>query len=374
MKILYIITKLELGGAQKVCLTLAEAYSHEHEVHIMAGKGGILDDEARKICGENFIINPYMGREIALFDDIRALRFIREYIRAHSFDVVHTHSSKAGILGRYAAYKERVPRIVHTIHGFAFNDFRHVLINDFYKTAERWAARYADVLVAVTTEDIVLGIKNNIGQKSQYALIRAAADIEYFSAYSNVAHDIRNELSIPSAARIVTQISCFKKQKNPIDFIKLAYSILQKRNDVYFILIGDGALRMKIEDAVAKYNVSEHVRLIGWKDDVRPYMAESDVMTLTSLWEGLPITIVEAFAMKKPVVVTAVNGNKEIVRHNENGFLYTPGDIAEADRCVEKIIDDTCLQEQFGRNGYENVAEEFSKHAMIEKTMKLYKK
>lgn len=373
MKILYIITKLELGGAQKVCLTLAEAFSCDHEVHLMTGVGGILDDVARKLFGDRFVVNPYMGREISPIADIKALKFIRNYMRKHSFDIVHTHSSKAGILGRYAAYKEHVPRVVHTIHGFAFNDFRHVLINDLYKAAERWASRFAHVLVAVTTEDVVVGMKNNIGKKNQYAVVRAAADIDYFAGYSSPSTNIRQELHIPDSAHIVTQISCFKKQKNPIDFVRLASHIVQKRNDVYFILIGDGDLRPKIEEMIKKLNVSKHLQLLGWKDDVRPYIAQSDVILLTSLWEGLPITIVESFAMHKPVVVTAVNGNKEIVRHNENGFLYTPGDIKEAAGYTEKLLDSKHLRTQFGEKGFENVVEEFSQRVMIEKTMKLYK-
>ncbi len=373
MKILYIITKLELGGAQKVCLKLAEAFSRDHEVHVMAGRGGLLDDEARRLFGERFIVNPYMGREISPIEDIQALCFIRKYIRRYSFDVIHTHSSKAGILGRYAAYKEKTHRIIHTIHGFAFNDFRNGIVNEIYKTIERWAARYSHALVAVTSEDIAIGVKNNIGFPKQYVLIRAAADIAYFSEYKSDAGVIKKSLAIPENAKVVAQISCFKKQKNPVDFIRMAASVLRIKKDVFFVLIGDGILRKKIEMAVARYGISDNVRLLGWKDDVRPFIAACDVVTLTSLWEGLPITIVESFAMRKPVVATSVNGNKEMIVHGKNGFLYQPGDVTKAADYICTLLDNRAMQVQFGDNGYEKVAQEFSNQVMIEKTMKLYK-
>ncbi len=373
MKILYIITKLELGGAQKICLKLAEAFSKEHDVHVMAGAGGLLNDEAKKMLGDRFVINPYMGREISPFDDVRALKFIRSYIQEHSVDIVHTHSSKAGILGRYAAYKEKVQKVFHTIHGFAFNDYRNTLVNEIYKATERWAARFATKLVAVTAEDIAIGLKCNIGKKDQYALIRAAADIDHFTEFSCDIAEVKRSLSIPVAAKVVTQIACFKKQKNPVDFIKLAQVLISgRKKDIYFILIGDGVLRKPVEDAISRFGVAENIRLLGWQADVRPYLAASDVITLTSLWEGLPITIVEAFAMRKPVVVTAVNGNKEIVKDGKNGYLYTPGDIPAAARRITDLIEDERLKVQLGESGFNDVAVEFSYGEMIKKTAKMY--
>ena len=375
MNILYIITKLELGGAQKVCLDLAEHFNKENNVFLMSGSRGKLNPEARKLLNDNFIENPHLVRKIAPIKDYKAFKFMNKFIKTHDIDIVHTHSSKAGILGRLSAHVSNVDRIVHTIHGFAFNDFKNPLVNQLYKNLERYAAHLADYLVAVTGMDIKKGLENNIGKKYQYKLVRAAADVDYFINYEEEKEkkEIKDRYDIEDDAFIVTQVSCFKKQKNPIDFIKIAKKLTTRvNNKIYFFLIGDGKLRKKIERKISELGMDENIILTGWKDDIRPYLAISDIFTLTSLWEGLPIAIVEAHLLKKPALVTKVDGNQEIVENGINGFLYPPGNIDNAVEKLEILYYNKELGEKMGKRGYKKVIEEFSKRKMFLDTEEIY--
>ena len=373
MKIVYVITKLELGGAQKVVLTLAEHFNKTHEVYLIAGPGGLLNNEAKRILGDRFIINPYLKREISPFYDFKAYKFLTNFFRKEKPDIVHTHSSKAGILGRLAAYNYGVNKIFHTIHGFPFNDFRQPLVNDLYKNLERYAAKKCNKLIAVTKMDIERGLRNDIGDLSKYVLIRAAADLDYFENYKYDSLKLKKELNIDENKFVVTQVSCFKKQKNPIGFLKVALNLKEKYGDkFFFILVGDGILRDKIEDFIKKHMLEDSVLLTGWQKDIRPYLAIADVFTLTSLWEGLPIAIIEAFAMKKPVVVTAIDGNQEVVIDGKNGFLVSPKNYEKMAERIFYLYKNDELGKKMGHNGYEKVKKEFSISKMISDTEKLY--
>ena len=308
MKILYVITKLELGGAQKVCLDLAEGFAAENDVWLMSGPGGMLDPRAAEMLGDRFIVNPFMTRSISPLKDLLALRFLRKFIRAHAIDLVHTHSSKAGILGRRAAYLEKVPRVFHTVHGFPFNEFRHPLTNYLYKTLEKRALKHTRRLITVTSEDTEYGLRNGIGTPGDYVTIRAAADIDGFSGYVADEAAVRDAIGAGEKDKIVVQVSCFKPQKDPVRFVQLARTVKRGYTGgrVLFLLIGDGVLRKEVEAEILALNMEDDIRLLGWQNDIRPYLAVADVFTLTSLWEGLPIAVVEAFAMKVPAVVTSV--------------------------------------------------------------------
>ncbi|TYB32046.1 MAG: glycosyltransferase family 4 protein [Candidatus Mcinerneyibacterium aminivorans] len=373
MNILYIITKLELGGAQKVCLDLARHFNKKNNVYLISSLEGQLNKEAEKLLGENFIKNPYLVRKISPLKDLKAFNFIRKFIENNDIDLVHTHSSKAGVLGRVAAHLNNIDKVIHTIHGFAFNDFKNPLINQIYKNIERYTAHLADYLIAVTNMDIKKGLENNIGKKEQYRLVRAAADVDYFVNYKNEDEKIREKYNIEEDSFIVTQMSCFKKQKNPLDFVKIAKKLKDRVDKkTYFFLVGDGKLGKKIKRKISEFGLEENVILTGWEDDVRPFISVSDVFTLTSLWEGLPIAIIEAHLLKKPVVVTKVDGNQEIVRNGINGFLYTPGNIDNAVEKLEILYHNQDLGKKMGNLGYEKVIEEFSKDKMLKDTEAIY--
>ena len=370
MKILYIITKLELGGAQKVCLTLARNFSREHEVWVMAGPGGELHSDAREFLGDRLI---WLRRRVNPYHDIRAYSFIKKFIRQHGFDIVHTHSSKAGILGRLAAFRAHTPKIFHTVHGFPFNRFRSFAANLVYLTLEKLCAPMTDKLICVTSEDVALGKEKRVGRPGQYVIIRAAADLEAFGSYQPDDALFRKKWEIPDNAPLVVQVSCLKPQKNPVDFVDIAREVNGKRSSkAYFILIGDGILRDAVEERMRTSGAAPYVRLAGWQKDIRPFLAAADIVTLTSLWEGLPIAIVEAFAMKKSMVATAINGNREVIRHGENGYLYEPRDIPAAARFIGELLDRPRERKMMGKAGYERILREFSIEKMVEDTKKLY--
>jgi Glycosyltransferase len=235
-----------------------------------------------------------------------ALIEIRRFIKDNNIDIVHTHSSKAGILGRFAARLAKAEIVLHTVHGWPFNDYQRLITKKFFIWLEIIAARFTDKLIVVSDYDSQIGLNNNIAEDSKYLLIRYGIDYAQF----NIRDDaIRKELGIKPDDLAVGMVGCFKPQKSPQDFIRLAFLLQPDLSRVKFILVGDGALRKKIEKLILKLNLQNKVFLTGWRRDIPRILSAIDVFILTSLWEGLPISVLEAMACGKPVVATKYGGH-----------------------------------------------------------------
>jgi len=338
VRVLHVITRLEPGGAQRNTLyTVAHLDRERFAPGLAWGPGDPLDERAAGIDDLARFPVDGMAREVCPARDLVALAGLREAVRRFEPAVVHTHSSKAGVLGRLAARLEAVPVVVHSIHGFGFTPLQPLPVRALFFLAERVAARWTDHFVAVSERNLQLGVELGLFPAERASLIRSGIDLERFRARPPAA-GLRRQLDLPDGAPVVTQIGNFKPQKAPLDFVRLAARVAREVPEARFVMLGEGPLRRPSEELATELGVAGRMRFCGWRDDVPELLAASRVTVLTSRHEGLPRAAVESLAAGVPVVATAVDGTPEVVRHGVNGFLARPGDVEELARAVIRLL------------------------------------
>jgi glycosyltransferase involved in cell wall biosynthesis len=356
-KVFHIITKLELGGAQKVVLmTLERLPQHSYDLALVTGTEGLLVDEATQIPGVKVLWIPPLVREIQPVKDVLAFLNLWRLFRRERPHIVHTHSSKAGILGRWAAKLAGVPVIFHTVHGFSFNEFQRPLICATYQWLERVTARITGKMVVVAYTDAEKGEMNGVFKRGDWILCRAGIQIEEFMKQGSHYHKLK-EWGVPEGTVVVGMVSNFKPQKSPVDFIDVAAAVLKQTGGVHFVMAGDGELRPEIESRIRKHGIGPHVTLLGWRNDMPEVYRNLDVVVLTSLWEGLPCVFSEAMANGLPIVATNVDGAREAIVDGENGYLHRPHNIDGMAQSVLQLVRDPELRRAMGRRGKDRVKE-----------------
>jgi glycosyltransferase involved in cell wall biosynthesis len=372
MKVLLVITRLELGGAQRVVLHTARRLDRElFDVALAWGPGDRLDTEAAAIDDLHRFPVASLVRPVAPVSDLRAVRDLRRVVRSFRPDVVHTHSSKAGILGRFAAHRERVPAVVHTVHGFGFTPLQSPPMRFAFRTVERALARWTDHFITVCESDRRRGVESGLFPAERVTVIRAGIDLAAFRAASGGAA-VRNRLGIPGTAPLVVQVGNFKPQKSPLDFVRVAAVVAAERPDAWFVMVGDGPLRSAAEELARSLGVADRVVFCGWWDDVPALLDAATVAVLTSVHEGLPCSVVEALAAGVPVVATAVDGTVEVVRSGDNGYLAPVGDIAALAEGVRRVIDDPAGRARLAASARGGLGE-FDRDVMVRQQEELYR-
>ncbi len=373
IKIAHIITRLELGGAQQNTLYCCAHHDRrKYEVILVSGVGGYLDEEARKVkdCKTYFI--PELKHPIHPLWDLLALRHITKILKFEKVDLVHTHSSKAGILGRWAARRAGVPRIIHTVHGWGFFPGQFFLKRWLYQTLERWAARFTDILIAVSGDNKKEGLRAGIGREEQYRVIHSGIDPKKYMLPRSAALKARRFFG--SQGRLVVLVlSNFKSQKSPLDVVLVAACLAAEIPNVLFLWAGDGDLRWEVEKSIMKYRLENNINLLGWREDVAELLAASDVLLLTSLYEGLPRVVLQAMAAGKPVVATAVSGTPEAVLDGRTGYLHAPHDVDGMAKSLCKILSGKKLALKMGKAGRQSLRGTFIIQRMLREIEKVYR-
>jgi glycosyltransferase involved in cell wall biosynthesis len=372
LRVLTVITRLELGGAQRVALHTASNLDRESFLAGLAwGPGDVLDDEARAL---DDVVKFEIGdlvRPVAPIKDFRALAGLRDAIRRFDPHVVHTHSSKAGVLGRLAARLEHVPAVVHTVHGFGFTPLQSPVKRAVFFRAEKAATRWTDHFVAVSGVNRDRGIELGLWTADEVSVIRAGVDLDRFRAPGN-GGDTRRRLGVPEGVPMVSQIGNFKPQKAPLDFVHAAVRIARDRPDVRFVMVGDGPLRGEAEVLAAELGLAGRVVFCGWWDDVPGLLAATSVSVLSSRHEGLPCSVVESLAAGVPVVATAVDGTPEVIRPGVNGELVAPGDPAGLATAVLAILGDDERRRSMAAAAADGL-DDFGRDRMVRKLEELYR-
>jgi glycosyltransferase involved in cell wall biosynthesis len=371
--LLYIITKLELGGAQQQLLSLIRGLDRQaYNVFLFTAQDGLLIAEALSLRGLTLHRSRFLERKINPLKDLLALIEIYGFIKKNKIQIVHTHSSKAGILGRLAAGLAKTKNIVHTVHGWSFHDHQPLIINCFYLFLEKICAKFSSKIIVVSVWDRNKGLKNSVGQAGQYILIRYGIDYADFQNMEK-RDDARKSWGFSGGDLVIGMVACFKPQKSPLDFIKLAFAVSKELPDVKFILVGDGVLFKKARGLIKKLHLESRVILAGWRRDIPLILSCLDVFVLTSLWEGLPIVVLEAMASGVPLVVTDTGGVGEVIVDDLTGYLVKTGDLASLQKKVIKLLKDSQRRDKFVKLSAAVVNDqEFSLSNMIKNTNQLY--
>lgn len=347
---------LELGGAQQNTLhTVRTLDRNLFEVSLIAGSGGLLDAEAAGIEDLHFETCSSLVRSIRPAQDLRAFASLVGRFRRLRPHVVHTHSSKAGILGRAAAFLAGVPVIVHTVHGWGFNPLQTRRRQAAFVVLERICALMSSQLVCVSRANAAEGDAHGIARAAAFQVIRSGIRLRDFGREEDRGR-LRADLGLSADQPLAGMIACLKQQKAPLDFVEVAARTARKLPGAHFVLAGDGVLREQVEEAVANSGLGERFHMLGWRRDPARVLADLDVLVLTSRHEGLPRVIPEAMASSKPVVVTAVDGSPEAVESGVSGYLCAPGDVEALSDRVCELLSDPEKARNMGLAGAQRVA------------------
>lgn len=337
--VVHVITQLELGGAQENTLTTCAGLDRRRfRVSLWSGGGGILDAEAAHIPALDRQLVPSLVRAVRPALDARCLaelvtklkRARREHEAAghdpRAF-IVHTHSSKAGILGRAAAKAAGVPIIVHSIHGFGFHPGQHPAKHALFVEAERAAARVTDAFISVSRTSLDEALSRKIVRPTQRStVIRSGFDLEAFRAEMAGGPALRATLGLRPEDEVLVSVANLKPQKDPLTLVAAMALLHQRRPGAVMLYAGDGELRGAVEAEIQRRALGGCFRLLGWRRDIPALIAAGDVVVLSSIYEGLPRSAVQAVLAERPFVGTRVDGTPEIIRHGKNGYLVEPKD------------------------------------------------
>lgn len=376
LRVLHPITRLIIGGAQENTMLTADLLDKRTwAVDVLCGpqtgsEGSLI--EAVRERGTPLFIEPALVREISPFKDLLALVRLTQRMRRGGYVVVHTHSSKAGILGRWAAWLARVPVIVHTVHGWGHHERQHPLMRAAYVILERLSLLITDRLIVVSPQNVDKGLADGIGAPADYVVIRSGIELERFGHPQVARDETRRAWGIPLYAPVVGTVTRLSTQKAPLDFVRAASCIAQTRPDVWFIMVGDGDLRPQVEALATELGIRDRLVLTGLRRDVPELMAAFDIFALSSLWEGLPRVLPQAMATGLPIVATAADGTAEAVTQGVNGFLTPPGDPQILAGMVLQLLQNPALAQQMGAAGRARV-DEFSDTRMVAQIDALYR-
>lgn len=280
-----------------------------------------------------------MRREINPFSDLAVLWRLYSFLKKEKFDVVHTHSSKAGFLGRIAARLAGVPAIVYTPNNFAFDRPGWMVPQIiFFGFLEKFAGFFCDMVFAVCGDEKELAVRLGVLPEKKITLISNFIDASGLNTGGD-AKKKRDELGIKQGERLIVSVGRLAAQKSPRDFVLAAEIVLRKETNVRFLFLGDGPLFKETESLIMKKNLTGSVKILGWRNDTAEVIAASDVFVLASLWEVLPNhSLLDAMALGKPAVITATSGAKDIVIDGFNGYVTPVADPAALAEAILKLL------------------------------------
>ena len=282
---------------------------------------------------------PELVRQVSPVTDLRATAALTRVFRELRPDVVHTNSSKAGIVGRMAARRAAVPRVLHTVHGWPFHAGQAAPAGAVWRTLERRTAPLAERLVVVADADREKGLAAGIGRDEQYVTVRSGLELDRYGADALVRQEVRSELGLPADARVLGAVNRLSPQKDPLSLVAACALVLRQRPDARLLLVGDGPLRGGVEDLVTSSGVAGQVVLVGLRDDVPRLLSAMDVFVSASRWEGLPRTVLQAVATGLPVIATSADGVVDVVQDGRTGVLVPVGSVEALAAGAARLLD-----------------------------------
>jgi glycosyltransferase involved in cell wall biosynthesis len=371
IKVVHLITKLEIGGAQ-----LNTVYTAEHldplsfDTYLFSGPGGPL--VARLAGADRMIFIPALTRKISLGKDLLALISLLRLFKNIRPHIVHTHSSKAGILGRLAAFAAGVPIIIHSVHGFSFSPLQSFFKRNFYLFFEKICRRLTSHFVFVARSDIDLArAKKLIGDN--FSLIRSGFPLHKFSGRPEDLTVLKKKYDLPDGYFVCGVIAPFKPQKGLFQLLDIAARVIRQNPAVLFFIAGDGEQRQELKKELQRRGIFKNFRLPGFLYDVEKAIDCFDIGVSTALWEGLPQSLVQFRLKKKAVVASDIPGNREVIRDGVNGYLLPLNDHESFAAAILKLAADRVLRQQLGSYDNEDFSE-WDAAVMVSRQEELYQR
>jgi glycosyltransferase involved in cell wall biosynthesis len=375
--VLHLITRLDAGGSALSTVVVSDKirnYNFDSELIFGAtsdSEGKIRNDLERRRL--KFCELPELVRNPAPVRDIKALIGLIKIIREKQPAIIHTHTSKAGTLGRIAAWWAGIP-VVHTPHGNIFYGYFSKPVTSFYVVIERLLARITDKFISLTDNETKDALNRRIGSSDQYVTIPSGVPIKHFhSIPEELGLAFRKENVVPENAILFVSIGRLEPVKG-FDILLQAFAVASKgRNDMYLMIVGDGNESAALKSLAELLGIAKYVRFAGAMDDVRQALAAADIFVLASRNEGMGRVIVEALAAGLPVIGSNVCGIASLIKHNVNGLLVRSLDIEAFATAMLELAGDHNKRKALSSKGWESVYPEYDEDFVAERTAFLYK-
>lgn len=362
------IDEAKMGGGQQHLLWLAQKIDKsKFEIEVACEDEGYLVDELRKI---NIKIHP-----INISNRPSILSLIKTYLllKKVSPAILHTHGGTAGFYGRVAAVFNFKCVVIHTYHGIHYLNFNKPLQKRIYASIDKFLLKFTNCTICVAKNDFEIGLNAGIVRKEKAVVIHNGIEIDKFSLLDKKI-DNEPKLRADDDSLIVGSVGRLHYQKGYEYLIEASKTVLENYPNVKFVLIGDGELRDSLDSFAKKIGVDNNFVFLGNRTDIPELLTQIDIFVLPSLWEGLPLVLLEAMAAKKPIVATDVNGIVEIIESEKEGILVPPKNSVELSSALIRLLKDEELRKRLAENGYKKVWSEFSLSKMIAETETVYLK
>lgn len=385
-KIIHIITRLDMGGSAqntlRSCIGLSGnkyqivlVHGHSYESNMTAGERRIVskDVEIAEKKGVRLFPLASLIRKIDPVQDFIAFISLMKLMIREKPDAVHTHSSKAGFLGRWAAWLARVPIIVHTPHGHVFHGHFSNIVSKLFMLIEKISDTITDCTIALTEGERKDYIRLSVCADAKLTTIHSGVDVETFMNPAIDLNQKRKSLNIETDDRVVGTVGWLLPIKGPVYLLKAMQWVWQKHPDVKLMFVGKGELEVELRTMAKEIGYEDRVLFPGWRSDVHEIMPVFDIFVLPSLNEGMGRVIVEAMAAGKPVVASRTGGIPDLVINGKTGYMVEPGDSEGLAEAINHLLENPDLSQAMGREGRQR-CHLFSEELMIEKIDRLYQK
>jgi len=386
VKIIHIITRLDKGGsAEETLLTVRGLDKERYDIILIKGLSlesemGVRETRAVEHnlaeverCGIRILTISELVRTIHPLYDLKAFISLVKIFLREKPHIVHTHTSKAGILGRWAAFFSRVPVIIHTSHGHVFWGYFGKLKTRIFILLEKISALVTDRLIMLTEQEKNDHLHFHIAPENKFSVVHSGINLDEFSNTSVDPASMKRRLGVPEDNLIVGTVGRLTSIKGHRYLIEAARKILDVRPDIIFVFLGDGELLDELKNMATRSDIEENIMFLGWRSDVAEVMSTFDIFALPSLNEGMGRVLVEAMALGRPIVASNIGGIPDLVVDGENGYLVPVGDVESLAARIRKLLDDPEKREEMGECG-KKIAIDYSANAMVQKIDRVYRK
>ncbi len=387
-KVLRVLNRMAIGGPVLNATYLSKYLSPEFETLLVVGERECHEQSASFIAqqlGVDVVTIPQMKRAVHPVQDLQAFQSLRKLIKDFEPDVVHTHASKPGVLGRLAASVQGVPAIVHTFHGHTFNSYFNSFASNVYINTERLLARKSTAIVAISqTQKKELVEDFRIAPEEKFRVIQLGLDLDKFTVQQEEKRtQFRKEFNVADDEIAIGIIGRLVPVKNHGLFLKaIAHLLSNATKKIKAFIVGDGETRAALESQAAELNIKFSVQsnkshphplvFTSWRSDVDVINAGLDIVALTSLNEGTPVSLIEAQAASKPIVSTRVGGIADIVTEGRTALLADVIDTGGFCRHLLNLVQDDALRANLGNDSSYTVMRRFSYQRLVRDTSDLY--
>ena len=361
------------GSGLNTFLTMRGMHGRGYEADLACAPRGsliqLVESNGMRVIPFRHLVQPLHPAS-----DIRALWGLTRYLRSKPYHIVHTHNSKAGFLGRLAAKAAGVPVIVHTVHGFAFHDREPFWRRTLFRSLERMASGWCDRMIFISQPLVDWALREGVTRREKAVTIYSGIELNRFLPVSAEEKDrLRDRWGLGRKAPVVGIVSKLWEGKGHSVLIRAFRGVREEFPDARLVVVGEGYLRDRLAQQVQELALTDSVLFAGFVTEPAQIIATLDVAVLPSFFEGMGRVLLEAMAMGKPVVASAVGGIPELVKQGVNGFLVSPGSVSELRDAVLRLLKDKEMAARMGNEGKSRVTETFGADRMVRSIERVYR-